>query len=109
MQQDLCVRLKGSHLHLADSTPKQILAHMVNTYGKMTQLDSKTNRIRLSKPFNIDLPIETLFTHVREIQLQAPATDPISDGAAIANTISVLEATGVFRQFSQHVELEERS
>ena len=61
----------------------------------MVQLDSETNRKRLSESFNIDLPIETLFTHVHEIQLQAPATDPISDGAAIANTISVLEATGV--------------
>lgn len=88
--------LKDPLFNFADVTPKQILAHMVNTYGEMTQLDSETNRKRLSEPFNIDLPIETLFTHVREIQLQAPATDPISDGAAIANTISVLEATGVF-------------
>ena len=72
MQQDLCVRLKGSHLHLADSTPKQILAHMVNTYGRMTLMDSEASRKCLSEPFNIDLMIETLFTHMRDAQLGAP-------------------------------------
>ena len=40
--------LKDPIFNFADVTPKQILAHMVNMYGGMTDMDSEASRKRLS-------------------------------------------------------------
>jgi hypothetical protein len=89
--------LRDVDLGFANVSPSQMLAHLKKEYGILTIREIEDNRAKLSEPWDIASPIETLWKRVTEVQRIATSVDqPISDDAVIALTLPMLRRTGVF-------------
>ena len=83
----------------ADVTCTAMLAHLSKTYGKITADDIENNRSTLSADWNVDSPIEDLWSRNQEAQRFSEAAGPgeaINDAAVMRLTLVVFERTGVF-------------
>lgn len=81
----------------SDVLPSAMLNHLRTTYGILTGAEIEENRNRLSEPWDIASPIESLWTKITEIRRVATAgQQPITDAGTIALLLPMFLATGVF-------------
>jgi hypothetical protein len=89
--------LEDPIMGFADIAVIDMLDHLNDEYGQITNEELEKNRTELSNPWNPDLAIEGLWVRIQEVQRYAiTAGETISDATAIRLTLPVLEATGVF-------------
>jgi hypothetical protein len=91
--------LEDDEFGYADVTPIQMLTHIQDTYGQVTNEARETNRNMLSAIWNVDGPIKDVWICIQEAQRFATSIGPdevISDNAAIGLTLAMFEQTGVF-------------
>jgi hypothetical protein len=80
----------------ATTTPKQLLAHLIGTYGCITAKELEANLERIMANWNPDTPIETVFTNGTKCrQFAADGGDPISDKAYVRILVKIFRASGV--------------
>jgi hypothetical protein len=86
-------------LGFAGVNPRQIMDHLVNTYGTILESDLTTNLEQLQVPWNPDTPIESL-VHRAEFRrvFAARGEDSITDATYIRCLIIVLTKSGIFKQ-----------
>ena len=61
-------------------TPRQLLNHVVNTYGKITPKDLETNIKKLKEVYNISAPIKSLSEQVKKtVALADTVGQPYTD------------------------------
>lgn len=89
-------RLKHQQLGFANITTLAILEHLQTTYGTLTIDELTANVQKMNKPWSPNEAIETLFEQIRECQVFAAATDPISDRMALRAALDNVEKSGVF-------------
>jgi hypothetical protein len=78
-------------------SPANILEHLTNTYGDVTPTDLEDNRNQLQAPWNIDEPIENIWTRTDQILDYATRNgEPIPNGTTIRLLIVVFTKTGLF-------------
>ena len=71
---------------------------MVTTYGKIRARDLKRNLINISRPWNPDMDIQTVFNHgalCRE--LAAKGGNPITDAGYVLILVKIFQESGVFQ------------
>jgi len=89
--------LRDDELDLGQVLPRDIIQHLVTTYGHQTVDDIGANADKLHAPWNPEDTIETLWKRVQDVQRYAVAAgEPIPDSKAIRDTLAVIEKTGVF-------------
>ena len=91
--------LEDEDFGFADVTATAMLVHLQHSYGQITADDIEDNRSTLSADWNVDSPIEDLWSRIQEAQrfsITAGPEEAISDAAVIRLTLSVFERTGVF-------------
>jgi hypothetical protein len=89
--------LKDVDFGFADVLPRDMLAHLKNTYGNLTGAEIEANRARMSDPWDPNSPIESLWSHITEVRRIATSVNqPIDDVATITLTLSVFRNTGLF-------------
>lgn len=80
-------------------TPKQMLDHLVATYGGITPKDLQDNLQQIKAPWNPDTPIETVFRNGTFCRtFAAEGNDPISDTAYVRILVEIFEASGVLEK-----------
>ena len=81
----------------SDVTLVQMLTHLVTKYAIITRAELEANRLQLSHAWNVDDPIETLWTRVIEIcSLATDGKEPLTDATTIELLTIMLEKTGLF-------------
>lgn len=88
--------LGDEEIGYANITTKQILTHLDSTYGTITEDDIDKNLKLMNSPWNIQDPIETLFTRIKGCMTFAATADPISEKSAVRAGLQILEATNQF-------------
>ena len=91
--------LEDDDFGYADVTSTQMLVHLNYIYGQITADDIENNRGTLSADWNVDSPIEDLWSRVQEAQRFSRAAgdgEEINDATVIRLTLGVFERTGVF-------------
>ena len=90
--------LEDSEMGYSDVTCAQMLAHLEKTYGQLTDDHLEQNRNTLSEAWNVDDPIEDLWSRIGEAQRisnEAGIGEAINDATVIRLTLAVFERTGV--------------
>ncbi|MGL4350240.1 MAG: hypothetical protein ACRCT2_06670, partial [Plesiomonas shigelloides] len=90
-------KIQHRKLGYANTTPQQMLAHLVNTYSVITSADIQANLSRLHAPWAPDTPIENVFNNGDDCRAFAEdRDDPISDAAYVRALIEIFRNSGVF-------------
>ncbi len=88
--------LKDPDFGFGDVTPLAMLTHLRTEYGTMTPEELERNRSALSEPWNLDDPIEDLWSKIANIQRVARlGAVPTPDITIITLTLAMLEKTGL--------------
>ncbi|KAI2509715.1 hypothetical protein MHU86_4697 [Fragilaria crotonensis] len=88
--------LEDPDFGFGDVTPLAMLTHLRNEYGTMTPEELERNRDALSEPWNLDDPIEDLWSKISNIQRVARlGAVPIPDITVITLTLAMIEKTGL--------------
>jgi hypothetical protein len=81
----------------SDVDPREMLTHLKTQYAILTIKEIEENRAKLSEPWDVTSPIESLWKNIAEIQRVAVSVNqPISDDAVLALTLPMIRRTGVF-------------
>ena len=88
--------LEDPDFGFGDVTPLAMLIHLRREYGTMTPEELEHNRSALSEPWNLDDPIEDLWSKISNIQRIATLGHvPIPDITIITLTLAMIEKTGL--------------
>ena len=88
--------LEDPDFGFGDVSPRTMLNHLKSEYGTMTPEELERNRTALSEPWNLDDPIEDLWSKIANIQrVAAFGNVPIPDITVITLTLSMFETTGL--------------
>jgi hypothetical protein len=89
--------LEDDTFGFADVTVPQMMAHLANTYGTLTRLELERNRASIATAWNLDDPIETLWSNLKEIKrISIAGNDELTDRTIVELTMTMFEKTGVF-------------
>ena len=82
------------------TTPLEIMTHLWDTYGGVTEVDLKANEDRMKVPWNPPTPIETLFLQLEEGQEFAlEGNEKIDDTTLVRLGYDNVVATGQFTKY----------
>lgn len=73
-----------------------IMEHLETTYGIITEDELEQNRKALYHPWDMNKPIEDVFTQIRVCMTYAAIKDPITEATAIRAGLEIFENTGQF-------------
>jgi hypothetical protein len=94
-------KLNKGELGIGRTSAKQLLAHLMQEYGTLTQRELNKNREELNAAWNIDKPIRELWDRITECQRVAKAGGTaISDVEAMFSALTVLDGTGVHSNYT---------
>ena len=83
----------------ADVSVRTILAYLWDEYGQIAATAKFANMSKLKDDFDSSQPIATLWNHIAAIQDFAQAANtPIAEDIIVAETLEVLERTGIYCQ-----------
>lgn len=89
--------LGDDEIGYADVTTLQMLTHLDNTYGSLTEDDLERNVKLMHSPWSIQEPIETLFARLKSCRTFASScNEPIPEPSAVRAGLQILEATNQF-------------
>ena len=75
----------------------EILTHLMTNYGKLNAEDLQDNLNQLGKPWDLDMPIETVFNNVAECRLLAKeGGDPITEHTAVRTILQAFNNSNLF-------------
>ena len=73
-------------------TLQQMLQHLYDTYGKITKDKTKHDCEEMNHPYNVTLPIETLFAQIKDtIDFADAAHSPYSQAQILNTTFLLLQ------------------
>jgi hypothetical protein len=83
-----------------------MITHLRSEYGTLTPEELETNRAALSEPWNLDDPIEDLWSKISNIQrVAAFGNVPIPDITIITLTLAMIEKTGLLASTTEKFRL----
>jgi hypothetical protein len=78
-------------------TTRELLTHLMSNYGKLNADDLQDNLNQLGKPWDLDMPIETVFNNVAECRLLAQeGGDPITEQTAVRTILQTFQNSNLF-------------
>jgi hypothetical protein len=98
--------LEDPDFGFGDVTPLAMITHLRSEYGTLTPEELETNRAALSEPWNLDDPIEDLWSKISNIQrVAAFGNVPIPDITIITLTLAMIEKTGLLASTTEKFRL----
>ena len=89
--------LRDPLMGYTDVSPRDMLEYLDTHHGTIEARHIEENRKTLTEKWNVDEPIDVLWTRITTAQAFATrAQEPIGDPAAIRLTLQTIEATGLF-------------
>ena len=87
--------LRNRHTGYAIVTTRDIITHMYAQYGNITPQDLQENDTKMKTPFDVSLPIETLYDQIEDaVELADAGQTPYSAPQVVAIAYSLAFATG---------------
>lgn len=81
---------RNAHVGYSNSTTMDLVTHLYNSYGNITQIDLSENESRMKAPYDITTPIENLFAQIDEAVEFAEAGNSAFTAMQIVNTAYLL-------------------
>ena len=89
--------LSDTHVGYANVTTLQLLTHLYSTYVNITDGGLKYNKDAMAAPYDVNLPIETLYKRIGEnVQYTAAANTPFTAAQVVSTAFHVIQKTGMF-------------
>ena len=83
--------LSDPHVGYANVTTLQLLTHLYNTYGKVTDADLHRNLQVMMEPIDIELPIETFYRKIEEcVDFAASGGTPFSTQQVVSTAFHTI-------------------
>ena len=80
-------------------TAKEILEHLIKTYGKISLVDLENNKARLQEPIDPDLPIDVYLKLVDDcFQYAADAETSFTQKQILQTVYYVISMTGLYTE-----------
>jgi hypothetical protein len=99
-------RLADITLGFGETTPRAMLQHLMDNYGKITPTDLQNNLKTLATPWNPDTPIEMVFNKGETIRQFAKAgNQPIQDSMYLWQLLKTFRKSGVLMDAVREWEL----
>jgi hypothetical protein len=78
-------------------TTCELLTHLMTNYGRLSAEDLQDNLNQMSKPWDPDTPIETIFNNIAECcQLAEAGGDPITEQTAVRTILQAFHNSSLF-------------
>ena len=91
--------LEDPEMGYADVKPIDLLDHLVDEYGTISEMDLENNRDKLSEAWDPTDDFETIVTRIRDVKLFAKAgEEEVTDNQALRLTIAMFERENIFEQ-----------
>ena len=91
--------LEDPEMGYADVKPIDLLDHLIDEYGIISETDLENNCEKLSATWDPTEDFETLVTRIRDVQLFAEAgKEEVTDNQALRLTIAMFERENTFEQ-----------
>jgi hypothetical protein len=79
-------------------TTRQIMEHLLTTYGRILPSESVHNNAHFRKEFDANKPIETLYEQIEDtMQLATNANVPYNENQVLANALNLVQCTKLYR------------
>ena len=88
--------LCDSHVGYANVTTLQLLTHLYDTYGKITDVDLRRNQEIMEEAFDANLPIETFFRRLEDCaDFAAHGRTPFSREQVVSSALYTIQKCGL--------------
>ena len=85
------------HVGYANVSTLNLLTHLYNTYGKITEVDLNRNQELMSEAFDPNLPIESFFRRIEEcVEFAAAGNTPFSPQQVVTQAFYNIQRSGLF-------------
>jgi hypothetical protein len=89
--------LQHRHTGFANVTTRQLIQHLLNTYGNITPTELAQNDIKFRTAYEPAQPIEALFSQLEDAMDYADAGgNPYTAAQVVTNAYSIMFSTGLF-------------
>jgi len=89
--------LADPHVGYAIVTTLDLLTHLYDTYAKITDGDLEDNKDTMASPYDVNLPIETLYKRIEEcVQFAAAGNTPFTAAQVVSTAFRTIQKTGMF-------------
>ena len=89
--------LSDTHVGYANVTTLQLLTHLYNTYANITDGGLEDNKDVMAAPYDVNLPIETLYKRIEEsVQYAAAANATFTAAQVVSTAFRVIQKNGIF-------------
>ena len=78
--------LRNRHIGYANVTTLELLTHLYSTYAKISAADLEANTARMKLPYDVNLPIETMFDQIEDAVEFASAGNAPFTAVQVVNT-----------------------
>ena len=96
------IYLKSIQDRVTEYTNKNLqdmLQHLYDTYGKITEDKLEQNRQEMNQPYDVTLPIETLFAQIEDcVDFTDAARSPYTKTKTLNTAFLLIQKTGVFNK-----------
>ena len=91
--------LKDPHVGYSNSTTYDLLHHLYNGYGRITQMDLLDNERRMKQPYDASSPIENLFAQIdTAIEYADAGNSAFTDSQVLTTAYLLIFQTGQFEK-----------
>lgn len=91
--------LRDPHVGYANQHARDILAHLFNTYGKITSIDLEENHKRFTNAWDANDPLEALINQITDaVEFADDAKTPYSDTQILNNAFNLVYKTGLYNE-----------
>ena len=91
--------LRNPHVGYTNATAYNLIQHLYNTYGRITQINLSDNEKRLKQTYDPTMPIENLYSQVEEaIEYAAAGNAPFTNNQIVTNAYLLIFQTGQFER-----------
>ena len=91
--------LRNPHVGYTNTTAYNLIQHLYNVYGRITQIDLSDNEKRLKQSYDPSMPIENLYSQVEAaIEYAAAGNAPFTNNQIVTNAYLLIFQTGQFER-----------
>ena len=89
--------LLDNHVSYANVTTLQLLIHLYNTYANITNGVLEDNKDAMAAPYNVNLPMETLYKCIEEsVQYAAAENTPFTAAQVVSTAFRIIQKNRMF-------------
>ena len=85
------------HAGYANTTTLQLLTHLYDTYGRITDVDLRRNQEIMTESFDVNLPIEAFYRRIEEcVDFAAHGRTPFTPEQVVSSSLYTVQKSSLF-------------